>query len=139
MTWLADGNVLVALALRTHLHHERAHQWLAGLKNDRFATCPITQSTLLRVHMRVSTEGTAAAAWEALRAASEHPGHEWWDEPLNYLDVPHRNLQGYRQVTDAWLAELARRRGGRVATLDSGFAILHADVAVLLPRMNSTC
>ena len=84
MTWLADGNVLVALAsMRTHLHHERAHQWLAGLKNDRFATCPITQGTLLRtVHMRVSTEGTAAAAWEALRAVSEHPGHEWWDEPL---------------------------------------------------------
>ena len=83
--------------------------------------------------MRVSVEGTAAAAWKALRAASEHPGHEWWDDPLDYLEVPHPNLQGHNQVTDAWLAELARRRRGRVATLDSGFATLHADVAVLLP------
>lgn len=135
MTWLADGNVLVALLLRTHVHHERAHQWLAGLEKDRFATCSATQGTLLRVHMRISAEGTAAAAWEALRAVSGHSRHEWWDSPLNYLDVPHRNLQGYKQVTDAWLAELARRRGGRVATLDSGFATLHADVAVLLPRL----
>ena len=133
MTWLADGSVLLALLLEDHIHHERVHRWFSELREDRFATCPVTQGTLLRVHMRVSVEGTAAAAWEALRAVSGHPAHEWWDDALDYLDVPHRNLQGHRQVTDAWLAELARRRGGRVATLDSGFATLHADVAVLLP------
>ena len=115
MTRLADGNVLVALGVRAHIHHQRAHQWFAALGEDRFATCPTTQGTLLRVHMRVSVEGTAAAAWEALRAVSEHPRHEWWDDPLDYLEVPHRNLQGHHQVTDAWLAELARR-GGRVAS-----------------------
>ena len=134
MTWLADGNVLVALLLDSHIHHERAHGWFFTLDQDRFATCPITQGTLLRVHMRLSEEGTAAAAWKALRAVSEHPRHEWWNDPVDYLDVPHRNLQGHHQVTDAWLAELARRRGGCVATLDSGFATLHGDVAVLLPR-----
>ena len=107
MTWLAAGNVLAALLLRTHVHHERAHRWFVGLKKDRFATCPVTQGTLLRVHMRLSVEGSAAAAWEALRAVSAHPLHEWWDGPLDYLDVPHRNLQGHKQVTDAWLAELA--------------------------------
>ena len=133
MTWLADGNVLLALLLEDHIHHERVHRWFSELREDRFATCPVTQGTLLRVHMRVSVEGTAAASWEALRAVSGHPAHEWWDDALDYLEVPHRNLQGHRQVTDAWLAELARRRGGRVATLDSGFATLHADVAVLLP------
>ena len=133
MTWLADGNVLLALLLEDHIHHERVHRWFSELREDRFATCPVTQGTLLRVHMRVSVKGTAAASWEALRAVSGHPAHEWWDDALDHLDVPHRNLQGHRQVTDAWLAELARRRGGRVATLDSGFATLHADVAVLLP------
>lgn len=134
MTWLVDGNVLVALLLDSHIHHERAHQWFSTLDRDRFATCPVTQGTLLRVHMRLSEEGAAAAAWEALHAVSAHPSHEWWDDPLDYLEVPHRNLQGHQQVTDAWLAELARRRGGRVATLDSEFATLHADVAVLLPQ-----
>lgn len=133
MTWLADGNVLVALLLKTHIHHERAHLWFSGLQGDLFATCSVTQGTLLRVHMRVSVQGSAAAAWAALRAVSAHPAHEWWDDALDYLDVPHRHLQGHQQVTDAWLAELARRRGGRVATLDSGFAALHSDVAELLP------
>jgi len=52
---------------------------------------------------------------------------------LNFLKVPHRNLQGSAQVTDAWLAQLARRRNSRLATLDSGLAALHKDVAVLLP------
>ena len=88
MTWLADGNVLVALLLETHIHHERAHRWLSELEEDRFATCPATQGTLLRVHMRLSTEGSAAAAWKALGAVSRHPAHEWWNDSLDYLDVP---------------------------------------------------
>lgn len=54
MTWLADGNVLAALLVKTHVHHERAHQWFGRLKNDRFATCPTTQGTLLRVHADVA-------------------------------------------------------------------------------------
>ena len=134
MTWLLDGNVLVALAMSSHLHHDRVHAWFARLNRDRFATCPLTQGTLLRVHMKVYLDHSADAAWRALREVCAHPKHEWWDAALSFLDVPHRHLQGHGQVTDAWLAELCRRRGGRVATLDSGFALLHADVAMLLPR-----
>jgi uncharacterized protein len=40
---------------------------------------------------------------------------------------------GHRQVTDAYLAELARRREARLATFDKGLAALHADVAELVP------
>ena len=36
-------------------------------------------------------------------------------------------------VTDAYLAQLARSRNGQLATLDSGLAHLHSDVAVLVP------
>lgn len=134
MTWLLDGNVLVALVVESHVHHDRAHHWFGALRPDRFATCILTQGTLLRVHMRSAADRSAAAAWRALKAVAKHPQHDWWDDRLDFLDVPHRHLQGGAQVTDAWLAELARRRGGRLATLDSGLAVLHADVAVLLPR-----
>ena len=134
MTWLLDGNVLVALVIDSHVHHDRAHGWFATLAQDRFATCPLTQGTLLRVHMRSAANRGAAAAWRALKAVAAHPRHDWWDDALSFLDVPHRQLQGSAQVTDAWLAELARRRGGRLATLDSGLARLHSDVALLLPR-----
>ena len=134
MTWLLDGGVLVALAIDSHVHHHRAHEWFGNLEDDRFATCPLTQGTLLRMHMRSAADQSAVAAWRALQAITNHPRHEWWDDALSFLDVPHRHLQGSAQVTDAWLAELARRRGGQLATLDSGLAILHSDVAVLLPR-----
>ena len=133
MTWLLDGNVLVALAIDSHVHHHRAHEWFDSLGGDRFATCPLTQGTLLRMHMRSAADQSAAAAWRALQGVTSHPRHAWWGDALSFLDVPHRHLQGSAQVTDAWLAELARRRGGRLATLDSGLAILHSDVAVLLP------
>src|SRR5207302_1318309 len=113
MTWLLDGNVLVALRMDSHVHHDRVHKWFATLKKDRFATCVITQGTLLRVHMKTAVDTTAPAAWQALREIHEHPRHTWWDDGLSFLSVPHRQLQGHRQVTDAWLAEVARRRKGR--------------------------
>ena len=137
MTWLLDGNVLVALAMGSHLHHDRVHAWFARLGGNRFATCHLTQGTLLRVHMKSHLDHSAAAAWRALTAVSAHPKHEWWDDAVSFLDVPHRHLQGHGQITDAWVAELSRRRGGRVATLDAGFALLHDDVATLLPPGDS--
>jgi toxin-antitoxin system PIN domain toxin len=133
-TWLLDGNLLVAMRIDTHVHHERAHRWFLGLgAGDRFATCAATEGTLLRLHMMAAVDGSAAAAWQALAEVRAHPRHVFWEAGFSYEKVPHRHLQGHRQVTDAWLAALARRRRGRLATLDGGLAALHADVAVVLP------
>lgn len=133
MTWLLDGNVLVALVVDTHVHHERAHRWFRDIGNHRFATCLLTQGTLLRVHMKTAADPSARAAWRVLRGVARHRKHVWWDDAFDFLGVPHRHLQGSSEVTDAWLAELARRRNGRLATLDSGLSLLHNDVAVLIP------
>ena len=133
-TWLLDGNVLVALRLDSHVHHDRVHQWFGRLAaTDRFATTVVTQGTLLRVHMKTAADGSAAAAWQALEDVCAHVKHEWWNEALSFLDVPHGVLRGHAHVTDAWLAEVARRRRGRLATLDSSLASMHRDVAVLIP------
>jgi predicted nucleic acid-binding protein len=40
---------------------------------------------------------------------------------------------GHRQVTDAYLAQLARVRGSRLATFDQAMAKLHDDVVDLVP------
>jgi uncharacterized protein len=64
VTWLLDGNVLAALAIDTHEHHARAQGWFASV--TRFATCAVTQGTLLRVHMLLAEDRTAAAAWRTL-------------------------------------------------------------------------
>jgi uncharacterized protein len=128
VTWLLDGNVLVALTIDSHLHHEAASVWFHA-KRRRFATCAVTQGTLLRVHMALAQDRSAAAAWATLTAITALRNHEFWGDALSYVDVPHRHLQGAKQVTDAFLAQLARMRGGRLATLDSPLASLHPDVA----------
>jgi len=52
MTWLLDGNVLVALAMDSHIHHERVRLWFDTL-SEPFATCAVTEGTLLR-HLTTS-------------------------------------------------------------------------------------
>ncbi len=134
MTYLLDGNVLVAMSLSGHPHHERVHQWLASLKkNDRIATCPFTEGTLLRLHMRFANDPSSAAAWAMLTAVQKHPRHTFWSANFSYQKIPNDRLTKYAQISDAWLAELTRRKKSLVATLDNEFSILHGDVAILIP------
>jgi toxin-antitoxin system PIN domain toxin len=134
VTWLPDGNLLVALRLDSHVHHERAHRWFAGLGRDRFATCAVTQGTLLRVHLRLAMDNSAEAAWQALSDFIQHPRHEFWEAGFSYAEVPHEALVSSGQVADAWLCELARRKRGRLATLDEPLARTQPEVANLVPR-----
>jgi len=131
MTWLLDGNVLVALAMDSHIHHERVRLWFDAL-SEPFATCAVTEGTLLRLYMKFATTSTADAAWAVLDAIHAMPDHEFWDDGFSYREVKHDMLSGPSQVTDAWLATLARRRGGKLATLDGALATVQADVAVLV-------
>ena len=134
MSWLLDGNVLVAAMLPDHMHHERVHDWLATIKGDSFATCPVTEGTLLRMHMIHGRDKSAAAAWAALASVRAHPAHVFWPENFSYTEIQPARLTGHRQLTDAWLAELARRHGGKLATLDEPLSALWPDVAVLIPH-----
>lgn len=131
MSWLLDGNVLCALVIDTHVHHAAAHDWWAENRGP-FATCTVTQGTLLRVMMATAIDRSAARAWQALREIEALPEHSFWKDGFSYSRVDHKHLQGHRQVTDAWLAELARRRKGRLVTFDSGLAALHKDIVLLI-------
>jgi hypothetical protein len=133
VTWLLDGNVLVALLLDGHIHHPQVIRWFERVRGRRFATCLITQGTLLRAHMTFAADRSAAAAWATLEVLAGHPQHEYWADAFTYAEVPHRHLQGPKQVTDAWLAELARQRRVRLATLDRSLAMLHRDVTEDVP------
>lgn len=130
---LLDGNLLVALRIDTHEHHDLAQAWFGQLADDiRFVTCSVTEGTLLRVHMAVAQDRSAEAAWEALREIRSLPQHRFWNAGFSYADVSAQGITGGKQVTDAWLADLARRKKGKLATLDSGLAALHPDVALLV-------
>ncbi len=130
MTNLLDGNVLVALAIADHVHHEAAERWFAS-SDEHFATCPITQGTLIR--MLVRSGDAAGHAQDILAQFSAHVRHEFWPDDLAYTDVSVGSVVGHRQVTDAYLAQLARDRKGHLVTFDRGLATLHLDVAVVVP------
>jgi len=74
---------------------------------------------------------SAIISWLPGRLAN--PRHEFWADDIAYTDVPTQGIVGHRQVTDAYLAQLARARGSRLATFDQALAQLHHDVAELVP------
>jgi toxin-antitoxin system PIN domain toxin len=130
MTVLLDANVLIALLVADHVHHEAAESWLAGT-TSRIATCPITQGSLIRLLIREGQPaGTACAVLRALEASERH---DFWPDDLAYGDVRLTGIVGHRQVTDAYLAQLARAHQGRLASFDKGLAELHRDVVDLVP------
>lgn len=130
MTALLDANVLIALVVREHVHHDAAVGWFAK-SHASFATCPITQGSLFRFLLRHGqSAGAARGVVSALEGVS---GHEFWPDSVSFTDVEINGIVGHRQVTDAYLAQLARSRNSQLATLDSGLAHLHNDVAVLIP------
>jgi hypothetical protein len=59
--------------------------------------------------------------------------HEFWPDDVGYADVLIQGSISHRQVTGAYLAQLARTRGSRLATFDQAMAKLHNDVADLIP------
>jgi len=131
--WLLDGNLLVALAIDSHEFHDRAQRWFDS-QTGPFATCALTEGTLLRVHMTVAQDSSAAAAWSVLEAIHGMTDHVFWDDGFSYREVHFGNLMGAKQVTDAWFAELARRHQAQLATLDTALASLHSDVAFIIPK-----
>jgi toxin-antitoxin system PIN domain toxin len=127
---LLDGNVLVALTTPSHVHHDAAEAWFAR-QSMPFATCPITQGTLMRMMMHLGQMSTEQAL-AALHQVIAHPCHRFWPDAIGYAGLSWRGVIGHRQVTDAYLAGLARHFGGKLASFDKGLASLHSDVVELI-------
>jgi toxin-antitoxin system PIN domain toxin len=130
VTALLDANVLIALVIAEHVHHNAAAEWLSKSDTD-FATCPITQGSLVRFLLRSGQ--SASAARDVVIAIGGASRHEFWPDDVPFAEVELGGVVGHRQVTDAYLAQLARSHQGQLVTLDSGLAHLHRDVAVLVP------
>ncbi len=127
--YLADGNLLVALTVEDHIHHEAALRWFGEVEPD-LATCPITEGTLLRFLIREGWRALdAAAVLEAMRSRS---WHRFWSDAIPFEAAHLAGVIGHRQVTDAYLVALSVHHRGQVATLDKGLAALHGDAVHLL-------
>ena len=129
-TVLLDANLLIALVVDDHVRQEAAENWFVGLSGN-FATCPLTQGSLMRLLIR---EGQlASVARDVVNGICANERHEFWPDSVPYSDVPTQGIVGHRQMTGAYLAQLARAHGSRLATLNQAMATLHQDVAELVP------
>jgi toxin-antitoxin system PIN domain toxin len=126
MTFLLDVNVLLILHDGLHQHYKLVSRWFAHAGVNSFATCPMTQSGLIRL----LTHGVPGLgpfdmpeARNALQRLTQQPGHVFWPDIPPWLDCTRSlsvRLQGHRQTTDAYLLGLAIHNRGKLATLDSG-------------------
>ena len=123
--FLLDVNVLIALLDAEHVQHETAHRWFAEERDADWASCPLTENGLVRIVSNPAYPGSRCSVSEAfalLRRFSERKDHVFWGDSVSILDersVRATSLQGYRQVTDAYLLALAVARNGRLVTFDT--------------------
>jgi toxin-antitoxin system PIN domain toxin len=127
--FLADGNVLVALTVHDHIHHDVAIRWFDQAEPN-LATCPITEGTLLRFLIREGWRALDAVA--VLESMRTQPWHRFWADAVPFEAAHLAGVIGHRQVTDSYLVALSRHHRGQVATLDKGLAALHGDAVHLL-------
>jgi toxin-antitoxin system PIN domain toxin len=129
-TALLDLNILTALLWPTHEHHDVAHRWFRARGRARWATSSLTQLGFVRLVSNPAFSRDALSPAEALALLAEnvtHADHEFWTDVLQVpaaVKEMEAALQGYRQLTDAYLLALALRRKGVLATFDRGMRAL---------------
>ncbi|MEI7949673.1 MAG: TA system VapC family ribonuclease toxin [Gammaproteobacteria bacterium] len=124
MRALLDINVLIALLDASHLHHQRAMQWLHANIHQGWASCPLTQNGCLRLMSQPSYPNARSPndIADRLREATSTEHHKFWTDAVSVLDVERFHWQQLlfsRQLTDAYLLALAVRNNGVLVTLDS--------------------
>jgi hypothetical protein len=68
-----------------------------------------------------------------LSLLTNHERHTFWPDAIGYDDVDLTEVLGHGQVTDTYLAAVARLHQARLATFDQELARHHSDVVTLVP------
>jgi toxin-antitoxin system PIN domain toxin len=136
---LLDINVLLALAWPNHQHHPHAQAWFDSNAHVGWATCAMTQLGFIRLSSNpaftsnaVSPRGAAAL----LGAWTRHEAHRFLQSPSAQDASIYGSVLGHKQVSDAWLVEVARQNEGCLVTLDIR-AAAHARVDGLVEIIES--
>lgn len=128
--YLLDVNVLVALCWPAHSAHTTAQRWFASHGPRGWATCPLTQTGFVRMLSNPAFSSSLIPVSEGLRilnANLTHPAHRFWKDEVALPELVlsfQQRIRGHQQVSDAYLLGLAMYKKGKLATLDSGIAML---------------
>lgn len=102
-----------------------------GLEDaDLIASDPAVEGALTRYAVRIGH--SAAQVQRTLRRVHEIARWRFWPDDLPYADSDLSTVRGHRQVTDSYLASLARHHGGRLVTFDRALAARFPDVVDLI-------
>jgi uncharacterized protein len=124
MTFLLDVNILIALLDPSHIDHNRVHDWFAATGRHSWATCPLTENSVLRIIGSVrypNSPGSAAVVAALMQELQSLPGYTFWPDNISLLDAQRLDMTRLlttAQVTDSYLLALAVAHGGQLATLD---------------------
>lgn len=129
--FLLDTSVLLALGLDDHVHNPAAERWMADLA-DPFATCPISQLGFLRIVKQLRRDLSIHEIGAVLVSICGDRRHRFVAADIDVRAADWRLTLGHRQITDAYLAGLAREHELRLITLDRALVETQPDVAVLL-------
>lgn len=129
--WLLDTSVLLALGLDDHVHNAVAERWVAAF-DGRFATCPLTQLGFLRIVKQLRRDISIHQIGAVLESLCNDRRHFFVPADIDVRGADWRTTLGHQQITDAYLAGLARHHELKLATLDHGLVATHEDVAVLI-------
>jgi hypothetical protein len=128
--YLLDVNVLLGLFWPDNPDHPASLQWFRENHKKGWATCPATQAAFIRLSSNrifMSNALNPAAAISLLEKNVRHPNHQFWTEHFDLPDLlaPFaERIQGYRQISDAYLLGLTMKNRGRLVTFDKAISTL---------------
>lgn len=126
---LVDINVVFAILVAGHAHHQPAWRWWERQLDDSVGLCLLTRLGVLRLLTNSKAmAGSAVAPEKALESwemFSNDPRCVWKDPDLRHESYFQNFVTG-RQAspnlwTDAWLAALAESQHLRLASFDGDF------------------
>jgi len=132
---LLDTNVLLALAWPNHQHHSLAHEWFRSESRHGWASCAVTQLGFVRLSSNPAYTPAAVAprhAAELLQQLITHKRHAFWPCPPASSATTYLRALGHQQVNDAYLVEVAKRRRGRLVTLDTRLPVHAGEDSIVL-------
>ena len=138
--FLLDVNVLFALLWEPHVHHAAAHEWFGAHGKKGWCTCASTELGFARAFANPKINPGVASprdALELLEGNKRVVKHSFVNEDVTpVIATGDMLMQGYRQLTDAYLFGLCIKKRLVFVSFDTGLNSLFRPGDTRLKSLN---